>query len=397
MITRRSLIADGTLLAGASVAHQYLRFGAYTGVSSTVLQSQVRTSFRPGEIWNDTSGKPIQAHGGSIIEASDKYYWYGENKEFTTGKTDIWTWGVRCYESTDLYNWRDLGLIIPPNTKDPSSPLFPAAFLDRPHILFNKETHRFICWIKLMSKRSKQTRTVLVANRITGPYSIVRQDLQPLGMNAGDFDLAVSPAGGKGYMYFERVHSEMICADLTEDYTNFTGYYTIHFPEPGPPTVREAPAHFLRHGKHYLATSGTTGYYPNPSEIAVADTFHGPFRVLGDLHPNDHSRTSFNSQISCIFRHPKKRDLYIALADRWRGPIEGAEFESGKMSAMVQSEFRKRFSDPPEQLTEPEQRLMDTDLNIDTSQARYVWLPILFDGDRPVIEWRDEWSASEYE
>jgi len=40
---------------------------------------------------------------------------------------------------------------------------------------------------------------------------------------------------------------------------------------------------------------------------------------------------------------------------------------------------------------------MDTDLNIDTSQARYVWLPILFDGDRPVIEWRDEWSASEYE
>jgi len=150
------------------------------------------------EIWNDTSGKPIQAHGGSIIEANDKYYWYGENKEFTTGKTDIWTWGVRCYESTDLYNWRDLGLIIPPNTKDPSSPLFPAAFLDRPHILFNKETHRFICWIKLMSKRSKQTRTVLVANRITGPYSIVRQDLQPLGMNAGDFDLAVSPADGKG-------------------------------------------------------------------------------------------------------------------------------------------------------------------------------------------------------
>ena len=150
------------------------------------------------EIWNDTSGKPIQAHGGSIIEASDKYYWYGENKEFTTGKTDIWTWGVRCYESTDLYNWRDLGLIIPPNTKDPSSPLFPAAFLDRPHILFNKETHKFICWIKLMSKRSKQTRTVLVANRITGPYSIVRQDLQPLGMNAGDFDLAVSPADGKG-------------------------------------------------------------------------------------------------------------------------------------------------------------------------------------------------------
>jgi hypothetical protein len=30
------------------------------------------------------------------------FYWYGENKEFTTGETDVWTWGVRCYRSRDL-------------------------------------------------------------------------------------------------------------------------------------------------------------------------------------------------------------------------------------------------------------------------------------------------------
>ena len=53
----------------------------------------------------------------------DLYYWYGENKEFTTGKTGIWTTGVRCYSSSDLYNWDDLGLIIPPNNDDPDSPL----------------------------------------------------------------------------------------------------------------------------------------------------------------------------------------------------------------------------------------------------------------------------------
>jgi hypothetical protein len=129
----------------------------------------------------------------------------------------------------------------------------------------------------------------------------------------------------------------------------------------------------------------------------VADTFHGPFQVLGDLHPSDRSRTSFNSQISSIFRHPRKKDLYIAMADRWRGPIAGEEFESGKLSAMVQSSFRKRFSDPPEKLTEPEQRLMNTDLNINTSLARYVWLPIRFDGDRPVIEWRPEWKVEDFE
>ena len=41
-------------------------------------------------------------------------------------------------------------------------------------------------------------------------------------MSAGDFDLAAAE-DGKGYYFFERVHSETICADLTEDYTGVTG------------------------------------------------------------------------------------------------------------------------------------------------------------------------------
>jgi len=48
-----------------------------------------------------------------------------------------------------------------------------------------------------------QTRTVLVADRITGPYKIVSKNIRPLGMNGGDFDLAVTPADGEAYMYFE--------------------------------------------------------------------------------------------------------------------------------------------------------------------------------------------------
>ncbi|MET1082897.1 MAG: hypothetical protein ABWY12_07595, partial [Burkholderiales bacterium] len=171
---------------------------------------------------------------------------------------------------------------------------------------------------------------------ITGPWSLLRKGLKPVGMSAGDFDLVVSPDDEKAYMYFERVHSEMICADLTSDYTDFTGYYSTHFPAAGPPSVREAPAYFRRGDHHYLATSGTTGYFPNPSEIAVARTYHGPWTTLGDLHPADRSRTSFNSQISCIFRHPRKKDLYIAMADRWMGPRGGSEFENGDRSRLRQ-------------------------------------------------------------
>ena len=39
--------------------------------------------------------------------------------------------------------------------------------------------------------------------------------------------------------------------------------------------------------------------------------------MLGYPHPADSSRTSYRSQISCVFRHPEKQDLFVAMADRW--------------------------------------------------------------------------------
>jgi hypothetical protein len=57
-------------------------------------------------------------------------------------------------------------------------------------------------------------------------------------MGAGDFDLFASPDDGKAYMAFERVHTEMIVADLSDDYTAFTGHYSTHWPNARPPDTR---------------------------------------------------------------------------------------------------------------------------------------------------------------
>ena len=137
-------------------------------------------------------------------------------------------------------------------------------------------------------------------------------------MSAGDFDLVVDPHDGKGYYYFERVHSrdDLRRPDRLTTPTS-PGYYSTHFPQPQPPFVREAPAYFARERQHYLITSGTTGYYPNPSEVAVAPSYHGPSRCSATCIRPTTSRTSFHSQISSVFRHPGKKDLYIAIADRW--------------------------------------------------------------------------------
>lgn len=95
----------------------------------------MNTSIHPGREWRDTSGTRIQAHGGSIRYEDGTFFWYGENKERTIPGSGIWHWGVRCHSSTDLYNWEDVGLIIPPAVDDPESPLHPAQKMDRPHIL----------------------------------------------------------------------------------------------------------------------------------------------------------------------------------------------------------------------------------------------------------------------
>ena len=348
-------------------------------------------SIRPGQVWLDTEGKRIQAHGGSLMFLDGRYYWYGENKEFTDPAKNIWHWGVRCYRSDDLYNWEDLGLIIPPDTENPASSIHPSSMMDRPHILFNRKTRKFVCWLKIMEKDGTQSETVLTSDSLLGPYTIVRERLYPLGMSAGDFDLAAAD-DGKAYYYFERVHCETVCADLTDDYTDVTGYYSTHFPRPFPPYVREATAHFVRKRRHYLITSGTTGYFPNPSEIAAADSWHGPYTVLGNPHPGDISRTSFHSQVSSVFKVPGRKDLYIACADRWMPHATDVPYER------VEKAFAGLFDEDasPEDKAEAG-RIMAALPQANTREADYVWLPFRFDGEFPVLDWRDEWRIEEFD
>jgi hypothetical protein len=388
-ISRRAMLLSGAVLGAAA-------FGWAAKADSV----KSLTKFRPGEVWLDTAGKPIHAHGGSILKVGDTFYWYGENKEKSLPNSGVWAWGMRIYSSKDLYNWTDEGLFIPPDLKDPKSSFAPASLADRPHIIYNEGTKKFVCWVKIMHREDwSQTRTVLVADKITGPYTMVRDNVKPFGMSAGDFDMVVAP-DGKAYFIFERVHTEMIVADLTDDYTDVTGYYSTHFPKTHPPFTREGPGYFFRNGKHYLFTSGTSGYHANPSEVAVADTYHGPWTVLGDAHPKDVTRTSFNSQICSVFKHPGKKDLYIALADRWvynLPDLEGPGFYTGEASKVFQGYYDKEFAAGGSTLTaEEDKKLHDLEAQIDSSKARYVWLPVKFDGDRPYIDWRDEWSLDEF-
>lgn len=343
-------------------------------------------SIRPGKIWYDTNGKRIQAHGGSLLYAEGKFWWYGENKEGITGTATgescpYWHHGVKLYSSDDLYNWKDEGFAVR-ESNDEKNPFHPANIMDRPHILFNEKTGLYVLWAKTTAKWDFGIATFSICvGKDLHDMQFLRE-ITPTPYHAGDFDLF--EADGKAYVVFENPHTEMICAELTDDYTNLTGVYSSHLPQKCPPFVREAPAVFVRNGKRYLLTSGTTGYYPNPSEIARMDSIHGEWTNLGDPCINDVHRNSFHAQFSSVFKHPFVEDLYIALGDRW---LTDLPVDLPDMCDVFHCMFDKERKNPYVNVN------LNTLSEENTSEANYVWLPIRFDKDgNPYIEWLRDWK-----
>ncbi len=338
----------------------------------------------PGKVWLDTEGNRIQAHGGSMLYVGNKFYWYGENKENTVSGNGIWHNGVNLYSSDDFYNWKKVGTILFPET-DEKSPLHPNKIVDRPHIIYNEKDKRFVMWIKLAGSNDDrddwqcQYMCVAVSDNIEKPFKVVKY-FHPLGFNSGDFDLVVDQKNKKAYIYFEQVHFNLVCAELTPDYLDVTGNYSVNMQFGAPPFVREAPAFFEKNNKKYLLTSGTTGYFSNPSNIAVCDNYFGVWESLGDPCIDDKDKNSFSAQFSSVFKHPDKENLYIALGDRWLTdlPEDMPNLWDSVLNGVHFTEFNKYSS-------------------FNTSKADYVWLPITFENGKPVIRWRDNWKIEDFD
>src|SRR5262245_43628984 len=92
--------------------------------------------FRPGEVWPDADGAPIQAHGGGILARGNTYYWYGEDR--TPGGRG----SVACYSSTNLYDWKYEGAALSREAVPRIDGV--ATFVERPKVIFNARTGKYI-------------------------------------------------------------------------------------------------------------------------------------------------------------------------------------------------------------------------------------------------------------
>ncbi len=352
-------------------------------------RTHIQDAIYPGQVWLDTKGERIQAHGGAVFYENGTYYWYGENKTYTDGKNGIWTWGLKVYASRDLYNWDDLGYLIPPVLDDPNSALFPTKRVDRPHILKCPKTGKYVCWIKLSGPEAAFT--IWQADALLGPYEMAENLYHPGGHKAGDFDMVADTETGTGYLYFDADHKSMLCMSLTEDYLRADAEIASSYPNMTPPFTREAPALFEAKGRKYMLTSGMTGYVPNRSDSAAADRWEDVFVSLGNPHVDDAANASFNSQISKIFKVEGKENCWIAMADRW---LPGYRVDN-RIADLFTRVIASTYEPEKYQATDAERKEMYAANVLETAETRvadYVWLPIAWEGDKPVVRWRQVWK-----
>jgi hypothetical protein len=259
-----------------------------------------RSVIYPGKIWTDTKGERIQAHGGALTRENGWYYWYGENKAHTTGTDAIWTWGIRMYRSKDLYNWEDLGLIIPPVLDDPASPLYPEQHLDRPHIRKSRETGKYVAWIR----PSGGVFVILAADRLTGPYEIVKTDYRPLGDPVGDYDIIENARTGKSFLFMDCGHTKVCGYELADDLLSAVSRVSVQYENRRPPLCREGIALLERDGKYVMFSSSMSGVPPQRERCRPLGFPHTALCLRGrplrrGSHPAPPSTASSPSAIPC--------------------------------------------------------------------------------------------------
>lgn len=106
------------------------------------INAQNKTSFYPGNLWLDTDGRIINAHGGGILYHEGKYYWFGEHKGEESNAALV---GVTCYSSSDLYNWQNEGIALSVS-EDTGSPIVKGSTIERPKVIYNAGTKKFVMY-----------------------------------------------------------------------------------------------------------------------------------------------------------------------------------------------------------------------------------------------------------
>lgn len=347
-----------------------------------------------GQLWLDTEGNHINAHGGNIIKYKGTYYWYGENRPYRGGTTEA---GISVYSSKDLLSWKNEGVALSVS-KEAGHDIEKGCIMERPKVLYNKKTKKFVMLFHLELKgRGYEAARVAFAQSDSpvGPFTFIRSTRinagkWPFNMSDSEIEEAKTTDAAKwkdwwtpewmaetkkgmylwrdmkggqmsrdmtlytdddGKVYHITSSQEnltLLISELTDDYLDYTGKYVMV----APGGQNEAPCIFKKDNKYWMICSGCTGWAPNEARMFVSDNIWGtwkqlpsPFVGVATDYKNMPANKTFGAQGTYIMQ---VKDRFIFMADIWN----------------------------PGHL----------------SQSLHLWLPIDFDANgTPVIKWRKNW------
>lgn len=345
--------------------------------------------FKPGQLWLDDKGNHINAHGGGFLYYNNTYYWFGEHKTSgQEGNTAIF--GVHVYSSKDIYNWKDEGIALKMAT-DTTSMLQKGCVLERPKVIFNKKTNKFVMWFhhELKGQGYKAALTgVAISDNVKGPYEYINsfrlnpnvwaknftkkqqeavyqkiksggQDFKQkdidgaimvrdfeVGQMSRDMTLFVDDDQTGYHITASEENQTLLISKLSDDYLTVSEEYVRVFPG----ETNEAPAIFKKEGKYFMFSSYTTGWKPNPGRLAVSDNMMSGWKALENpcRGTEEEKKTTFFSQSTYVLPVEGKKNAFIYIGDRWK----------------------------------PENHI----------EGPYVILPVQFENGIPFLQWYDSWS-----
>jgi len=332
----------------------YIAFLAVTIAQKTAIPP---SQFFPAKVWNDAKSQPINAHGGGVLFHKGMYYWYGTHKiEGLSEKTHA-DGGIRCYASKDLLYWSDMGLVLPLIYNDTTQDLARECNFDRPKVVYNAKTKKFVAFFKLYLRGHGVTTGfvgVATATSPAGPFTYQHKFLggdSPFG--TGDFAIFQEDNGDLYHITVRKPDRAFVCGKMSDDYLLPSSEYFV-FEGVTPKT--EAPAIIKRNGIYHLLGSESTGWLPNESRYFTSKSLKGPWENHGNpcegVNPDNGlgKEKTFGGQPTFILPVVGKKDAYIAMFD----------------------------------INKPE----------NPYDSRHIWLPITFVNDKFQILWKDSWDLS---
>jgi hypothetical protein len=265
-----------------------------------------------GEVWRDTDGNVLHAHGGHILFYGGLYYWYGEDR-----RDDCY---VSCYSSPDLVNWTFRNHVL-----RVGSPVEPTRVrsdlrlkndngrkvnLERPKVLYNERSGKFVMWMHYENGSDYRCAAAAVAECDTPDGDFVYHgSFNPFGEMSRDCTLFLD--GDRAYFFSaSRDNADMHMYLLQEDWLNVERLAGRFWPG----EYREAPALVKKDGLYWFFSSFCTGWAPNQCRYAVSPRLEDGFGMLRDTG----DETAYRSQPAFILTvNGSETVSYIYVGDRW--------------------------------------------------------------------------------